>query len=659
MKLQIIITVCLFFCITAANGQFGNAGNALGGNADPQSQARGDAASTPVSFIPNVDAKQIDFDNPESALAIIIAYVNLNDTSVKTLDNLKDYFNENPNNFLSEEVSTLKANIGKSKETISATGGVLGEKFGGTAFVDGLGTFLADRFKEELTIKYLEKFKQELTTDSVAQEFKKVFPNTIDVLLINDVFRFNEFINTLREAFKEDINNLPSNIPDLLLEKNSDPRNLKFFFLADFVKSITMDGEHPLNIIAKIENNEIIKRALKETDSIDGEREFYSSLRLSRILIESVKNDNGKTLNSSDALFRRDKTLRYFLGLLIEKEREVLKTISFGGEDTAVDFLNGDVEEATSLVRAVRTKVQTIEESVTELKNELKRSKELPFGEIDKILVAFSEIIYLYQDLMEGDGTEIEKKFLEIRKAVVLVGEFMKLTKFVKEEKYGLALNQSIRLMDSLKVSQESGFYKSYKKYGQFIVNVAQAENSTQVKEAIKVAALPVGSYRIKRNTKTNISLNSYVGFFGGFEFLSKKGDLQALPVEGTSLLAGMTAPIGLAFSWGGSWEESKPGNSFTVMISLLDVGAVTSFRLRNDEAEQLPEVKLANFIAPGVHLIHGIKDSPLSVGIAGQYGPQIRNIADFEEEDLISSYSIKLFLAVDIPLINFYTKAK
>jgi hypothetical protein len=122
---------------------------------------------------------------------------------------------------------------------------------------------------------------------------------------------------------------------------------------------------------------------------------------------------------------------------------------------------------------------------------------------------------------------------------------------------------------------------------------------------------------------------------------------------------------VGLAISYGdNSWLRCIPGKSFSLFLSVLDLGALTTFRLQGDKP--LPEFEVKNIVAPGVHAIFGIH-APFVVGFGAQYGPQLRKIEITEKigtEETVkevssSAWRFGAFVSVDIPIFNFYSAGK
>jgi len=238
----------------------------------------------------------------------------------------------------------------------------------------------------------------------------------------------------------------------------------------------------------------------------------------------------------------------------------------------------------------------------------------------------------------------------------------------------------------SSKVQQNADIVKMIN----FLVAIAKAKDSNDFEQAIEAIALPTGSAMIKRESAFNISLNGYAGFFGGVERV----------YEANSNAGGVafTVPIGVAFSTSvgapceGVAKPCKAHSSWSIFLSAIDIGALTSVRFKNND-QALPELTFSNVFAPGAQLIWGIPGSSFSIAAGAQLGPFLRKIdvgtasnvnttqvttaIDTDDPSTIlttttvsssqatpvldSKAAIRFGISVliDIPIINFYTKSK
>jgi hypothetical protein len=198
--------------------------------------------------------------------------------------------------------------------------------------------------------------------------------------------------------------------------------------------------------------------------------------------------------------------------------------------------------------------------------------------------------------------------------------------------------------------------------FGAFMAAMVQAKSSDDVEGVIESFTLAAGSARVKRESEMNISLNGYMGLYYGHEtirWISNSTYLNSY---------GVTAPMGVAISWGhqflfwpqGGWKEGKHGWSTSLFISLIDLGAIASYRVSNDSVAQVSTIQLKDIFSPGVFLSFGIPKSPLSLSFGGQLGPNLRKVTN-----TVNDYSGKTYFRlsasflVDIPLLNLYTRKK
>ena len=144
------------------------------------------------------------------------------------------------------------------------------------------------------------------------------------------------------------------------------------------------------------------------------------------------------------------------------------------------------------------------------------------------------------------------------------------------------------------------------------------------------------------------------LGGFYGNEFIGDKRTGKWADIRG------VYAPIGITISKSIPISEKIGSASLSAIINLIDIGAFAAFRLKDPDTKDLPEVTFQNILAPGLGLVVGIPKCPLSIGYTYQLGPLLRKIdpVDIEVSEKMNK-RWQFFLAVDIPLLNFYTKPK
>lgn len=207
-----------------------------------------------------------------------------------------------------------------------------------------------------------------------------------------------------------------------------------------------------------------------------------------------------------------------------------------------------------------------------------------------------------------------------------------------------------------------------------FIVDILTVENSKDLSKLITSKAAPVSSYKIKRNNRFSIDLNSFPQLYAGVEVTKKKLFFKEKVDNSWAGVTGFSCPIGVSLSWGTKSKCDSPlslkrssyikkngqykylkGNSNSILLSIIDIGAVVSFRITNGEEPSLPKkIVFEQFLAPGIYYMHGIKKTPLVFTIGTQFTPKLRSFGE-EETELFGAIRFSAGIAFDIPLYNVY----
>jgi hypothetical protein len=554
-----------------------------------------------------------------------------------------------------------------------------------TDFADGLAKFLVERSKEELNVAFFRKF-QEFFIDY--PEVKIIFPTTYQFLEEIYSYQYAAMLPALKAAFQRDLNAFSTNLLDLREGSNYEgyDTNEKVRARADAIinflmtpegRSVTgaviiangiVKGNNAADIISNLAEDKICTAFPKDN--------FSNTIRFIDLISYSLRSkDEGRvwiTKQQVNALANDDIAIKIYLGLIYAVDQHSSHPIQFtpGGSPVALkDFLVGACTEfSTEAGLKFRQSYSEMADNMSEVSDNARNIIEArQQGDNSSILVyaeyASSISVLLKQAVNflpgnSGISPVLARLSPELAKFTSIIDEATGTCYDLKSQNYGaLVLHTSALLAELL--GPEYTFRDDFIKYGTFMANIVEANNSDEVNAAIEAAVLPVGSSSIKRETDFNLSLNAFIGPFGGAEYM------PTLKIDQWAFTTGITAPVGVAVSWGnlgkGKTRNSgkiSGGKSLTLFVPVIDIGSMASFRMGNDSTDVASEVKLANIISPGLYLYYGFGKCPVSIGLGGQLGPQLRNV-NATDVNIDKNYYFRfgLNVVVDIPFFNLYTK--
>ena len=575
---------------------------------------------------------------------------------------------------------------------------------------DAIGTFIAKRFREELTISFLNNFREKLEKEPY---LGTIFPNAKRLMLLGDPFNYKVFLTSLRGALDKDIKALDENFPALLdtiaseanLDQN-DKNKLKLFTTA--YRSILTLSKNPsksyqtitqtLHQFSKLDSV-IVKNNSNLPVKVQGlEPSIKGGISFLYILTKEFGNSDYSDWVNKETLkyLIEPDTFNLFLGFVFEKNKELLSAIKIPKKNniSLYEFIkdNKNIPHIQQYAQGVYEKTNAIIEQISILRGVTigRNARVLTFGDYQGL---FNSSIALVNTLANDNffkevfnftiNDDNLKKFL---KNVKHAGNYVfELQRNINDKNYGAIIVNTLETAGSIisdSTLKESKTVKEFIKYGNFAISIIGAESAEEMVTALENAALPAQSYRLKRNSHFSVTINSYAGIFGGVEFLTN----DAVSDENSGLFA-FAAPVGVAFNLG--FTSKKPtkfskypteiikdssgteilskegyfkGSSLSFFLSVIDVGAIVSFRLQNDEAA-IGDIQFNNLFAPGFHIIYGIRNSPISIGASVQYGPQLRRIEVNEgtTQNTIESRAFRagVSLLVDIPIFSISAKTE
>ena len=566
-------------------------------------------------------------------------------TQITGTSNLNDVFKDNPwlaaafavDSMLSP--STFTPYISTEGGSINGAGSPVNGLASPTTAIDAIGTFIATRFKEELNIAFLDKFREAVAADP---NFPTLFPKTTLLLTTVEPYNYTTFLKSLSEDFNADFKDMPENLPELMKKRVSKKYRTDAFYLflvyADVISAFE-NGSTPPQIINRISMNTYL-------DSL-ANSDVRSALQLSGLISRSI---GSRTVERFWAPASQVQLLAQpfnsqlrllFLGFIYENEKPLFTKIKFNNKDlnTLVSMADAQIVKFCNYISEIHKQFEVTQQLLFGLKNKLSN---LTVEDITRYAKSFLEITDISFNIEAWTGAAISN-LAEVRaKYLPVVYRVIDTWNAVESKQYGLALTCVISFSNDF-LPGDSLWKANLTKYGTFMVNMMNAKTSEEMVAALEGAALPAGSYRIKRNNYGNISLNAYGGFLVGY---------------GNEFHFGFTAPVGIAFSRG-LRGTSKKGNtrSVTLFFPIIDVGAVTIFRLQDSQAV-LPEMAWQDIISPGAYLVFGCRNSPLAFNFGTQYGPALRKV-DQQTNEVIAKpgWMLNVGVTVDIPVFSFHTR--
>lgn len=558
---------------------------------------------------------------------------------------------------------------------------------------DGLAQFLVERFKEEMNIHFIRRFKVFLSSYPEAQV---LFPQSFAVLQNIESYQYASILQVLKETFEKDVELLAIHLPELrnLRAANCQPcadklkgkakgrcaervknckqrmEKLEAFFKTEkgtllmaaliSVKEL-QDGTSPALIFDKLANDQSI-------DNLPSN--LSNALKLGNKFSKSLLNESGNWVSSAEvkSFLKNKHAVLLFLGLLYQEAGDLNYPLKSQTDSNpkVVKFrsilqkLKPNTNLAIEFIRDFNAISSELNVHFASLKAAIENKRSLNFFDYYKIFTALGDLVETSLNTQKLFAL-VQPNFQfppEIKLALdSIYRPTLNIAYDLAEKNYSTAIYDIVDLLATVGLDSEGDFVNDLKKYGLFVAQVASAENSSQVKEAIEAVALPVGSARIKRETKSNIAIQAYLGGFFGGEIMPELSNIDS--TQQGAFIAAVHAPVGVAFSRG-----TKNGCSWSLFISAIDIGAITAYRFNDDQTEALPDFTLQNILAPGAYLIYGFRNSPVSLGIGGQMGPAVRKLSktengvDLELNNRIN-WRVGASILVDIPLFNISTKPR
>ena len=491
----------------------------------------------------------------------------------------------------------------------------------------GATDFLMRRASEELQAWFLDRFYDKVCSDGAAGHLggKDLFPESC--LLLKDRELLPEFaagLATLREAFHQDLNDLPWVIIDhavATIPKEKKDLSLVAAMSARATHQI-VDGVHPWFALRSLEDG-VDAASLSCSDTPFASRAYVLS-----VVAGVVPPDE----RGAPRLPNHPEDWPYVaLAVAIEAKTRVDAgkwPSACPGQGVELEMLVGKLETLHGHVEAMRGVLQQIEAALKDPDSSGRRRLEALARTLEVSLGLMEQWAGIDSQALDGQSGRI---YLAARKVLDRIAR----------GNYGGAVLALHVLITELGTSPK--LPRSYLRIISFAADVAQAEDAGSVSAAIASYAAPAGAYKRKRLTDGwYFSLNSYLGLAAGAE---RAGGEWAF--TGAAF-----APLGVELGRSnGKW-------AFGLFAQALDLGALTAWRVGSNGIDERPEVGLEQVFSPGGYVVVGFPDAPYSLAIGVSYTPKLRFVEEGMTLDGCGSEGcaamrVGATFAIDVPLLQ------
>ena len=525
----------------------------------------------------------------------------------------------------------------------------------GTNIADGLAKFLIERGKQELSMVFFDRFKDDLKK---FPELTFLFPSTTEIINNIEAHNFHTLLQELKDAFMKDLSIMPASILSLrtidtsLCNGNAACKGRLKAITAAFTSTTTPAYDARLLILPLIvmqgildgDNITEITNKLCTDASVCGNPDNLSGvIQMASILFESLRTSDdsgGPFLNHAEIknLFYSKDLLRIFFGLVYQKYNSAsfscynnltIARQNLQGVFTTILNARAKFYSALSSFDKINSAYISIQKSLRDVQ---KADVAIYASAISTSIEMLTNITNSLEVVIPGS---LPPATLAKIKANLSIASGI--CSDIQQKNYAGIFNGTIKFIRDNNIIAPGTSKDKLIKYLSFGANLAAAKTSDEVKEALNAVALPPGSYSIKQKSSFNIAVNGYVGYNWDF--------------NGGLFANGVYAPIGISTSCG---LGKKGGGAITLFTSIIDVGAVVSYRLKQGTTEELKQdIRLESIISPSAQLLIAIPKTPIALGPGWRKTPKLfySNNTDFT---VVKPKDVFCFsILIDIPIFT------
>ncbi|MDX1913358.1 MAG: hypothetical protein SFV22_17825, partial [Saprospiraceae bacterium] len=414
-----------------------------------------------------------------------------------------------------------------------------------------------------------------------------------------------------------------------------------------------VNGEAPVDMIAYLaQPGSAIQTA--QPAAMPQLYNMASGLQFLNIVSESFRNPASNdpqmpwfTAREIREAFKDKDVLRIYLGLLWQRTKNLQFVDDSGTVNATMGVLMQQADAGAGLVENWRNSIQSLADLTQGMQFSLKSSGSSERTVADDFFAYSQSVTDLLQAVNQTGRVMLQRQNdLIPTEYIFLMRQCNSLYFNVRQRNFSGAVGNVIYCLNLLKgkTEKDKKAIATLLRYANFMAAIAEANSADEMESAIEAFALPPGSSRMKKTAgRFSVALNAYTGFAWGREYLGGE--------SGAKKIAALSAPLGISASYG-----LGKGGSLGFFVPVIDVGAVTAWRFKDDSAENLPELTWGNILSPGVYIVYDTPGKwPFAIGYGAQIGPGLRKVSEMGLEVEKSGWRQGFFLSVDIPITYLY----
>jgi hypothetical protein len=623
-------------------------------------------ALTLDSLSKSIEAKP-DSSNLGKFLSILWQYTNLPGSI--PVQNLRKKFKDNP--FLTDEVDTkaheydsvLADKATKERRNLAPqvfkpviAGPAAASNIGGALpweanLIAGATEYLAEGFENTLTQYFLDALKDSLKQ---SKHFQFLFPSTYALVSVDgSQWAYGSMLQLLKTSIQSDLQNMPRNLNQFMHNVQPFRDELQTSTAIQLLSDILdifdrlQSGQHPAEILDRLNELEVVRNCKDST--ISGVMSVFAGISGA---LREKEGENHAWIPWSKIQVMRDKEKTYFFALIFQRIKDYPLSNYGGNQYTLSSAFKLLSEKKYSLVQ-LRGILEMLQGKFSQLSQAIENSKARA-DSLRRIGGAPFTIYLSYTDAaLQIVEYALDQRLIDLCKLWqdpppdvsryrLIAFHTRQLLEQFQQQQYAASISHTLVILQLC--NTHGKFPDRFFRDAAFLASIAEAKSAGDIKSALQAAALPVGSFAIKRKASFDVSVNSYIGLGLGMDFPNHSV---------RKFLGGLASPVGVTLSWGNlqGWIQACSAH-----INLLDFGIPLNASFA-DSGKIPTDLQLKHLLALGPGFICHIRNSPFSIGLLATYTPEVRAIAGVPGKQ--STWRGMLLFSVDFPLFDIYANAE